>query len=117
MSASGRDLADMDRIVNEFDLTVNANTGILPSPAGPGDGPPNLIRIYVTPDAQGVLRVHRTRGATTHQEELNGGSPLTAGAAFIFDIAVDDGDEIQLQYDTAATFRSLLVARVAGGGT
>jgi len=47
--------------------------------------------------------VKRTKSATTISETLNGGNALSANAAYIFDIIVESGETINLQYSVAAT--------------
>jgi hypothetical protein len=51
----------------------------------------------------GVLAVERTIGEVTVEEQLNSGNALNAYASYAFDILVDSGDTINLQYSQDAT--------------
>jgi len=75
---------------------------------------PTAFRIYVCFVSAGLLRVMRTSGITTVPEQLNGGTNLAAGAAYVFDIVVEIGDSINLQYSAGGTCRSLKVLEIAG---
>ncbi len=59
--------------------------------------------------------MRRTKAGTTVSEELNAGSALTADAAYLFDVIVDEGETINLQYSVAATVLKLSVVEVSAG--
>jgi len=96
-----------------FNTSVAANTNIFPSALTPTYSPATF-RIYCCFNASGVLSVQRTSGATTVAEQLNGGAALNANASYMFDILVESGESINLQYSVAATALSLKVVEVAG---
>jgi len=96
-----------------FNTSVSANTNILSSDITPTNSPATF-RIYATFDTAGVLSVMRTRSSTTVAEQLNGGSQLTAGAPYIFDIIVESGDSINLQYSVNATLLVLKIIEIPG---
>jgi len=85
-----------------FNTSVSANTNIFSSDLTPTNSP-TVFRIYATFGAAGTLTVKRTKSATTISETLNGGNALSANAAYIFDIIVESGETINLQYSVAAT--------------
>jgi hypothetical protein len=69
----------------------------------------STFRIYIVVDMPGVLKVKRKKGATTVTEILNGGSQLSSFAAYMFDIIVESGESINLQYSNDTT---ILVCKV-----
>jgi len=85
-----------------FNTSVSANTNIFSNNLTPTNSP-TVFRIYATFSAAGTLTVKRTKSATTISETLNGGNALSANAAYIFDIIVESGETINLQYSVAAT--------------
>ena len=85
-----------------FNTSVSANTNMFASSLTPTYSP-SLFRIYVCFDASGVLSLVRTRGTVTVAEQLNAGNALTANAAYLFDVLVEGGESINLQYSVAAT--------------
>ena len=92
-----------------------ADTNLLAS-----DLTPNLsrgyLRIYACISVSGILKLRRTRGATTVTELLNAGSALTASAAYMFDIHWRSGDSINLQYSvTTGTIYVLAIDEFGGG--
>jgi len=91
-----------------FNTLIGANTNFFASDLTPTYSP-TIFRIHITDDTAGLLNVKRTRGATTVTETLNGGSNLASGCAYIFDIVVESGDSINLQYSTTGT---VLVCKV-----
>jgi hypothetical protein len=91
-----------------FNTLIGANTNFFASDLTPTYSP-TIFRIYITDDTAGLLNVKRTRAATTVTETLNAGSNLSAGCAYIFDIAVESGDSINLQYSVTGT---VLVCKV-----
>lgn len=75
---------------------------------------PVIWRIYAGFNAVGVLSLHRRIGAFTRIDELNAGVGLAANAAYMFDVMVEDGEEIQFQYSVNAWINSFKVAEVKG---
>ncbi len=75
---------------------------------------PTTFRIYACFNSGGVLTVMRTVGVDTVSEDLNGGGALAADATYTFDIIVEIGDSINLQYSAGGTCRSLKVLEVPG---
>ena len=59
--------------------------------------PPTLFRIYAVFDTELRLDVIRTLGYDTVYEQLNAGINLNANAAYMFDILVDELENINLQ--------------------
>jgi hypothetical protein len=94
-----------------FNTPVTANTDIF-SPALSPTYSPTAFRIYACFNASGVLTVRRTRSATTVSEQLNSGTALNANAAYMFDIVVESGETINLQYSASATALKLAVLEV-----
>jgi hypothetical protein len=96
-----------------FNAPVSANANIFASDLAPTYSP-TAFRIYACFDASGVLSLVRTRAGTAVTEQLNSGSALTANAAYMFDVMVEDGETINLQYSVAATALVLKVVEVPG---
>jgi len=96
-----------------FNDAVTADTDIFGSNLTPTNSP-TTFRIYVCFDAAGVLTVRRTSGGTTVSEQLNSGTTLTANAAYIFDVPVESGESINLQYSVNATALKIMVLEVSG---
>ena len=94
-----------------FNASVSANTNIFASDLSPTNSP-TTFRIYATFSASGVLSVVRTRAGTSVTEQLNSGNALNANAAYIFDIIVESGESINLQYSVAATALVLKVVEI-----
>jgi len=92
---------------------VTANTNIAPTDLSP-TYTPSIFRVYCCFSASGVLTVRRTRGGVTVSEQLNGGAALTANAAYMFDVLVDSGETVNLQYSVGATALKLSVMEVSG---
>ncbi|MHC1628914.1 MAG: hypothetical protein ACXQTI_08805 [Candidatus Nezhaarchaeales archaeon] len=93
------------RIFNE---SVNANENILSSDIKP-TRTPAIFRIYCCFNASGVLSVKRTKNGVTVTESLNGGNSLNANSAYAFDIIVDEGESINLQYSVSCTCLKLSI--------
>jgi len=53
--------------------------------------------------ASGILSVVRTSGGTSVVEQLNGGAPLNANTAYIFDVYMAPGESMNLRYSVDAT--------------
>ena len=96
-----------------FNTTIVASNDIFSSDLEPTNSP-TAFRIYVAFNAAGVLTVRRTSGTTTVSEQLNGGGNLAANAAYVFDIVVEIGDSINLQYSVGGTCIALKVLEVPG---
>jgi hypothetical protein len=96
-----------------FNTAISANTNIFSSDLSPTNSP-TTFRIYACFNASGVLTVKRTKASTTVSEQLNGGTALNANASYIFDIIVETGETINLQYSVAATAVVLKVVEVPG---
>jgi len=96
-----------------FNTAVGAAADIFATPLSPTNSPATF-RIYVCFDTAGVLTVRRTRNGVTVSEQLNSGIALTANAAYIFDIIVQEGDTINLRHSAGATILYLIVLEVAG---
>jgi hypothetical protein len=94
-----------------FNTSVAANTNVFSPDLSPTD-PPTTFRIYACFDTGGVLTVRRTKAGVTVGEQLNGGTALTVNAAYIFDIMVESGETINLQYSVNATALKLAVYEV-----
>jgi len=73
---------------------------------------PSTFRIYVCFDKSGVLSVRRTKAGTTVSEQLNSGSALVANCAYMFDIIIESGETINLQYSVTAKALSLKVLEI-----
>jgi hypothetical protein len=94
-----------------FNASVSANTNIFASALTPTYSP-TLFRIYCAFNAAGILSVTRTRGTTTVTEQLNSGASLNANAAYVFDVVVESGDRINLQYIVSATALVIKVVEI-----
>ena len=99
---------------NKFNTDVVANTDIF-SPALSPVASPTYFRIYATFDTAGVLVVKRTDSSVTISEELNSGDTLNANSAYVFDIIVQSGETINLQYSVIAKALSLSVTEIGEG--
>jgi len=96
-----------------FNTAVGAGADIFATPLSPTNSPATF-RIYICSDTAGVLTVRRTRNGVTVSEQLNSGVNLTANAAYIFDIILQEGETINLRYSVGATILYLIVLEVAG---
>lgn len=94
-----------------FNTSVTANTNIFTSDLTPSRTP-TTFRIYACFSTSGVLTVKRTKAGTTVSEQLNGGYSLNPNAAYVFDIIVESGESINLQYSVSATAVKLGVYEV-----
>jgi hypothetical protein len=94
-----------------FNASVSANTNIFSSDLAPTNSP-TAFRIYACFNASGVLSVKRTKAGTTVTEQMNAGNALNANAAYTFDVIVESGESINLQYSVAATALVLKVVEV-----
>ena len=99
---------------SKFNTSVTADTNIFSSELSPSYSN-TLFRIYACFSAAGVLSVKRTKSGTTVTEKLNSANQLTTDAAYSFDIIVESGETINIQYDATATARKLSVTELGGG--
>jgi len=90
---------------------INANTNFFSNNITPTYSP-SVFRIQASFSASGILYVVRTKGSTTVTEALNGGNVLSANAVYVFDIIVEGGESINLQYSVNATILRLLIVEV-----
>jgi hypothetical protein len=99
-----------------FNQAVTANTNIFSSDLTPSlanTTNPSYFRIFACFDASGVLSVVKTKGTTTVTMQLNGGNALNANCLYVFDIIVESGESINLQYSVNATALELKVGEIA----
>jgi hypothetical protein len=99
-----------------FNQSVTANTNIFSSDLTPSfatTNNPSYFRIFACFNASGVLSVVKTKGTTTVTMQLNSGNALNANALYAFDIAVESGESINLQYSVDATALELKVEEIA----
>lgn len=76
---------------------------------------PSYLRIYACVSVTGILRVARTVGAVTVTEDLNSGTALVAGAAYLFTVPWRSGDGINIRYSvTTGTINRLLIDEIGG---
>jgi hypothetical protein len=94
-----------------FNTSITANTNIFGSDLSPTNSP-TTFRIYACFSAAGVLTVRRTKAGVTVGEQLNAGASLNANAAYIFDVLLESGETINLQYSVNATALKLAVYEV-----
>jgi len=94
-----------------FNTPVTANINIFSSDLSPTNSP-TTFRIYACFNTGGVLTVRRTKAGTTVSEQLNSGGALSVNAAYMFDIMVESGETINLQYSVNATALKLAVYEV-----
>lgn len=111
--------ADLEKLIpiskaQLFNTAVTGGTNIFASDISPTNTPTHF-RIYACFDTAGVLSVQRTVGATTISENLNEGANLTANSPYLFDIVVDSGETINLQYSVNATALKISVIEISGG--
>jgi len=99
---------------SKFNTSVTADTNIFSPELSPSYSV-TLFRIYACFSAAGVLSVKRTKSGVTVTEKLNSANQLTTDASYSFDIVVESGETINLQYDATATARKLSVAELGGG--
>jgi hypothetical protein len=76
---------------------------------------PSYLRIYACVSVTGILRVARTIGGVTVTEDLNSGTDLVAGAAYMFDVPWRTGDSVNIGYSvTTGTINRLLIDEIGG---
>jgi hypothetical protein len=96
-----------------FNTSIAANTNVFTTDLSP-TYTPTTFRIYACFESSGVLTVRRKKGAVTVSEQLNSGTALVANAAYMFDILLESGETINLQYSVDATVICIKVCEVAG---
>jgi hypothetical protein len=74
---------------------------------------PSYLRIYACVSVTGILRVARTVGGVTVTEDLNSGTDLVAGAAYMFTVPWRTGDGIDIRYSvTTGKINRLLIDEI-----
>jgi hypothetical protein len=99
-----------------FNQSVTANTNIFSTSLTPSLATatnPSYFRIFACFNASGVLSVVKTKGTTTVTMQLNGGNALNVNCLYVFDIIVESGESINLQYSVNATSLDLKVVEIA----
>jgi hypothetical protein len=108
------DLETPKSIVSVVAVNATANTNIVavdPTKTTPltAKKPPCIWRIYIVLATSGVFSVIRQVGGTTNTELMNQGTALTAGAGYMFDILVDQGEKIDFQTSVTGVVSKLSV--------
>lgn len=93
------------------DDAVLANTDFLDADITPSD-PVVLFRIMVQLDTAAVFSAMVSDGSTEKTLEFNAGAQLTAGALHIFDMLVNEDDEVNFQCDQNANIDKFIVQEV-----
>lgn len=76
---------------------------------------PSYIRVYVSVDTAGILRIARTVSGTTITENLNAGNNLTADASYLFTVEWRAGDSINIRYSvTSGNIKILRIDEIGG---
>jgi hypothetical protein len=99
-----------------FNQSVTANTNIFSSNLTPSlatTNNPSYFRIFACFNSSGVLSVVKTKGSTTVIMQLNSGNALNANCLYAFDIIVESGESVNLQYSVNATALELKVVEIA----
>jgi hypothetical protein len=99
-----------------FNQSVTANTNIFSSNLTPSlatANNPSYFRISACFNTSGVLSVVKTKGSTNVTMQLNSGNALNANALYTFNIAVESGESVNLQYSVNATALELKVLEIA----
>ena len=94
-----------------INVSVSANNNILSSSITPSYGP-SVLRVQASFNASGVLSIVRTKDTTTVAEQLNSGNALTSNSVYVFDVIVESGELINLQYSVNATLLRLIIVEV-----
>jgi hypothetical protein len=98
---------------NMVNQAVTANTNLIAATANqqslsPTKGP-CIFRIYVALSVSGIFSVQRQNQGPAVTENLNQGVALTAAAAYMFDILVDQGEKIDFQTTVSGIVLKLCV--------
>lgn len=96
------------------DTAATANDDFLAEDITPSD-PPCLFRIMVQLDTAAVFSAMVDDGSSEVTLELNGGAQLTAGAVYIFDILVDEDDNVNFQADQNVNVDKFIVQEILWG--
>lgn len=96
---------------SKFDTVITAFVNIFSTDLTPTHAS-TLFRIYACFNASDILTVRRTKAGVTRSETMNTGDPLVANAAYIFDVLVNSGDSINIQYGGAGTVLYLTVFEI-----
>lgn len=106
--------------VNIHNTAINASTNLFTAigPSLPTNYQDITFRIYIaisaTTPTLNLLRTNSAGGGGTVTEIMNGGTTLTSGAAYMFDVPVTTGDTITLQYtSTNGTILTCIVKELA----
>jgi len=84
-----------------FSQSVTADTNFFASYLIPASHP-CTFRIYACFDTSGILSIVKKVGDTEVVMQLNGGNNLSVNCLYAFDIAVDEGEEINFRYSVDA---------------
>ena len=93
------------------DDAIAANTDFLDADITPSD-PPCLFRIQIQVDTAAVFAAMVSDGTTEMTLEFNAGAQLTAGALHVFDMLVNEDDEVNFQVDQNANIDKFIVQEV-----
>ncbi len=91
----------------------NANTDFLASDITPSD-PPCLFRIQIQVDTAVVFSA-KVNNTTEVSLEFNAGAQLTAGALHIFDMLIQEDDEVNFQVDQNVNLDKFIVQEILWG--
>ncbi len=97
-----------------FNAAILAATDILAAEINTTMTYPVIWRIYCSFTTSGVVTLFRRVGANTQTDTLNANVALTAGAGYMFDVMVEDGEEIQFQYSVAGVINTFKVVEIKG---
>jgi hypothetical protein len=73
---------------------------------------PSYFRIFACFDKDGVLSVIKIKDGISAIMQLNSGNTLKADCLFAFDIVMDYGESMNLQYSVDATIKELKVLEI-----
>jgi hypothetical protein len=107
-------LANVYLLGSVFNTAITADTNIFGSTLTP-IAPVSVLRIYACLGTAGVLTLRRTKGAATVSEKLNGGTELTADAAYVFDVMLDSGETANLRSSASGTALKISVTELVEG--
>lgn len=92
------------------DTAKNANTDFLAADITPSD-PPCLFRIQIQVDTAAVFSA-KVNNTTEVSLEFNAGVQLDAGSLYVFDMLVQEDDEINFQVDQDVNIDKFVVHEV-----
>lgn len=96
------------------DTAATTDTDILAADITPSDAP-CLFRIMVQTDTAAVFSALVDDGSSESQLKFNGGSDLSAGVLYMFDMLVNEDDEINFQFDDDVNVDKLIVQEILWG--